>query len=61
MDRSVFFFCFFFEEQLEAQDDAMSSDEEDADEESCSDFPQTTAPADTDQQSVSLKDQGRKI
>ncbi|KTG38795.1 hypothetical protein cypCar_00042030 [Cyprinus carpio] len=48
-------------EQLEAQDDAMSSDEEDADEESCSDFPQTTAPADTDQQSVSLKDQGRKI
>lgn len=47
-------------EQLEAQGDSMSSDEEDY-----SDLSQTTAPAETDQlvqsdQSVSQEDQGKK-
>nr|XP_055069419.1 uncharacterized protein LOC129450574 isoform X3 [Misgurnus anguillicaudatus] len=45
-------------EQLEAEGDTMSSDEED-----CSDLPQTTSPvpAETDQPSASQKDQGKKI
>nr|XP_055074190.1 uncharacterized protein LOC129453834 isoform X1 [Misgurnus anguillicaudatus] len=45
-------------EQLEAEGDTMSSDEED-----CSDLPQTTSPvpAETDQPSASQKDQGSSI
>ncbi|XP_073730464.1 uncharacterized protein [Misgurnus anguillicaudatus] len=45
-------------EQLEAEGDSMSSDEED-----CSDLPQTTSPvpAETDQPSASQKDQGSSI
>nr|XP_055049735.1 uncharacterized protein LOC129435570 isoform X2 [Misgurnus anguillicaudatus] len=45
-------------EQLEAEGDSMSSDEED-----CSDLPQTTSPvpAESDQPSASQKDQGSSI